>query len=328
MNVNAILDAGAAVAAAAAESKAGKTGTDFSDYMSSLNGKSYGDYLEQIFQKASDTYNVSKDLLKAMAKAESDFKSDITSHAGAMGIMQLMPSTAASLGVTDAFDPEQNIMGGAKYISQLLERYNGNLSYAVAAYNAGSGNVSKYGGIPPFKETQNYVAKVMQYMQEGVTIPDSSAPASTGTSASRTSGQTSQSTSASSGTGTLASSGNMLQDLMSKYFDYEDYLEFLQLFTRIIYEKVTGTSVDTGNSTKSDQSESASASQGQNETGKTETEPEKPAKQLTMRVKDAHGNVSTYWQKDSSSSDAYVAYRNMTAGSQNRLAVDLKKARE
>ena len=166
MNVNAILDAGAAVAAAAAESKAGKTGTDFSDYMSSLNGKSYGDYLEQIFQKASDTYNVSKDLLKAMAKAESDFKSDITSHAGAMGIMQLMPSTAASLGVTDAFDPEQNIMGGAKYLKENLERFNGDASLALAAYNAGPNAVEKYNGIPPYSETQNYVKTVLSYMDD------------------------------------------------------------------------------------------------------------------------------------------------------------------
>ena len=327
MNVNAILDAGAAVAAAAAESTVNKTGTDFSDYIG-FAGKSYGDYLDQIFQEASDTYHVSKDLLKAMAKAESNFKADITSHAGAMGIMQLMPSTAASLGVTDAFDPEQNIMGGAKYISQLLERYNGNLSYAVAAYNAGSGNVNKYGGIPPFKETQNYVARVLQYMEEGVTIPDSTASASTGTPAGQTSASAGQNASLNQ---LINNSGNTLQDMMSRYFDYDDYLEFLQLFTRIIYEKITGTTVGTDNAAETGRTESASAAQGQQkeaaDTGKTETVQE-PVKQLTMRVRDAKGNISTYRQKDASESDAYVAYRNMTAGSQNRLAVYLKKTVE
>ena len=78
--------------------------------------------------------------------------------------MQLMPATAASLGVTDSYDAYQNIMGGANLISQLLARYNGDTSLALAAYNAGSANVDKYGGIPPFSETQNYVQKVLSYM--------------------------------------------------------------------------------------------------------------------------------------------------------------------
>lgn len=129
--------------------------------------------MDDIFQKAADTYGVSVNLLKAMAKQESNFDPNSTSSCGAMGVMQLMPETAASLGVTDAYDPEQNIMGGAKYISQLLTKYNGDVSLALAAYNAGSGNVDKYGGIPPFEETQNYVAKVTAYMNENLTIDDS-----------------------------------------------------------------------------------------------------------------------------------------------------------
>lgn len=119
--------------------------------------------LDAIFNEAASKYGVDAKFLKAIAKCESDFSTECTSRSGAMGIMQLMPQTAASLGVTNAYDPYQNIMGGARYISEKLAQYNGDKSLALAAYNAGSGNVAKYGGIPPFKETQNYVAKVMAY---------------------------------------------------------------------------------------------------------------------------------------------------------------------
>ena len=106
--------------------------------------------MDDIFNKASETYNVPVALLKAMAKQESNFDPNATSSSGAQGVMQLMPATAASLGVTNAYDPEQNIMGGAKYISQLLDKYDGDTTLALAAYNAGMGNVAKYGGVPPF----------------------------------------------------------------------------------------------------------------------------------------------------------------------------------
>ena len=119
--------------------------------------------LDAIFNEAASKYGVDAKFLKAIAKCESDFSTECTSRSGAIGIMQLMPQTAASLGVTNAYDPYQNIMGGARYISEKLTQYNGDKSLALAAYNAGSGNVAKYGGIPPFKETQNYVAKVMAY---------------------------------------------------------------------------------------------------------------------------------------------------------------------
>lgn len=128
--------------------------------------------LQEIFQKAADTYGVDVNLLKAIAKQESNFQIDATSHSGAQGLMQLMPTTAEGLGVVNAYDPYENVMGGAKLISKLLEQYNGDVSLALAAYNAGSGNVAKYGGIPPYEETQNYVVKVQQYYQEGVSIPD------------------------------------------------------------------------------------------------------------------------------------------------------------
>lgn len=121
--------------------------------------------LEEYFKEASETYGVDINLLKAIAKQESNFNPSATSSAGAMGVMQLMPSTAKGLGVTNAYDAQQNIMGGAKLMAQNLKKYNGDVSLALAAYNAGGGNVDKYGGIPPFKETQNYVKKVLGYYQ-------------------------------------------------------------------------------------------------------------------------------------------------------------------
>lgn len=117
--------------------------------------------LDTVFEKASQAYGVPTALLKAVAKAESNFDPNAQSSAGAQGVMQLMPGTARSLGVSDSFDAEQNIMGGAKYLSQLLREFDGDTTLAVAAYNAGPGNVKKYDGVPPFAETQNYVKKVL-----------------------------------------------------------------------------------------------------------------------------------------------------------------------
>ena len=123
--------------------------------------------LNEMFSEASRKYGISEKLLKAVAKAESNFNPSATSKAGAAGVMQLMPSTARSLGVSDPYDARSNIMGGAKYLRENLDRYNGNVEFALAAYNAGPNNVQKYGGIPPFKETREYVAKIMNYMGEG-----------------------------------------------------------------------------------------------------------------------------------------------------------------
>lgn len=131
----------------------------FKNVLGSLSGIS--ESMDSIFEEAAARYNLSPNLLRAVAKAESSFNPNAVSKAGAMGVMQLMPATARSLGVTDPFDARQNIMGGAKYLKENLDRFNGNVSYALAAYNAGPNSVQKYGGIPPYKETQNYVKKIM-----------------------------------------------------------------------------------------------------------------------------------------------------------------------
>jgi cell wall-associated NlpC family hydrolase len=115
---------------------------------------------------AATANGVSPALVKAVVRAESGFDPNAVSRAGAQGLMQLMPSTAAGLGVTDPFDPKQNLMGGAKFLRQLLDRFGGDPSKALAGYNAGPGAVEKYGGIPPYEETQAYVPKVLGYVEE------------------------------------------------------------------------------------------------------------------------------------------------------------------
>ncbi|MDA8213317.1 MAG: lytic transglycosylase domain-containing protein [Clostridia bacterium] len=120
--------------------------------------------LDAIFENFASQYRLQPHLLKSVAKIESNFDPQAISKAGAQGIMQLMPKTAEGLGVKDTFDPIENIEGGAKYLRQLLDRFDNNISLALAAYNAGPGAVNKYGGIPPYKETQNYVKKVMDNM--------------------------------------------------------------------------------------------------------------------------------------------------------------------
>ena len=113
------------------------------------------------FKAAAKKYNVSESLLKAIAKAESNFNPKDVSSSGAMGIMQLMPETAKGLGVKDPFDPEQNIMGGAKCIAQKLKEFNGDVRLALVAYNAGSGAVRRNGGVPSYCKT--YVSRVLSY---------------------------------------------------------------------------------------------------------------------------------------------------------------------
>lgn len=114
-----------------------------------------------LISKVSQKYGVDEKLVQAVVRQESGFNPKARSHCGAMGLMQLMPATAKGLGVKDAYNPVQNVEGGVKHLKGLLARYNGNVVLALAAYNAGGGNVDKYGGVPPFKETQNYVKSIL-----------------------------------------------------------------------------------------------------------------------------------------------------------------------
>jgi hypothetical protein len=122
--------------------------------------------LEAIIEFYARDYKVPVALVKAVIKAESDFDPYVVSRAGARGLMQLMPSTALEMQVEDIFDPEQNVGGGVQYLARMLELFNNDERLALAAYNAGPGNVLRYGGIPPFKETKNYVPKVLRYYDE------------------------------------------------------------------------------------------------------------------------------------------------------------------
>ena len=140
--------------------------------------------LDSIFKKAASTYGISEKILKAVAKTESDFQVTAVSKAGAMGIMQLMPATAKELGVSDPFNPEQNIMGGAKLLASNLKEFGGDLKLALAAYNAGSGAVRKYDGIPPYEETQNYVKKIMGDLENDAAIDINSVLGTAGEAAS------------------------------------------------------------------------------------------------------------------------------------------------
>ena len=117
--------------------------------------------INDLISKYSDKNGLDEDFVKAVINQESGFNPNATSHCGAMGLMQLMPSTAQGLGVKNAYDAEQNIEGGTKYLKGLMDRFGNDKSLALAAYNAGPNAVKKYGGIPPYAETQNYVKSVL-----------------------------------------------------------------------------------------------------------------------------------------------------------------------
>lgn len=123
--------------------------------------------LKDIFAEAAEKYHIPQELLEAIGYHESRFQTGVTSSAGAMGIMQLMPGTAQAMGVQDAYDPYDNIMGAAKLLGYLSDLYDGDLKLTLAAYSAGTGNVAKYGGVPPFSETQNYIKDIFEMLNSG-----------------------------------------------------------------------------------------------------------------------------------------------------------------
>jgi soluble lytic murein transglycosylase-like protein len=122
---------------------------------------------DPMIEAACNKYQVDPDLVKAVIQVESAYNSKALSHAGAIGLMQLMPATAMRFGVKQIYDPEENIHGGVQYLKFLMDRFDNDLSLTVAAYNAGEGAVQKYGAVPKYTETQNYVKRVLQLYGRG-----------------------------------------------------------------------------------------------------------------------------------------------------------------
>lgn len=122
---------------------------------------------DDIISTACDRHGIDPSLVRALVKVESNFNPDALSRKGAMGLMQLMPQTAVEMNVRNTFNPNENIDGGVKYLRYLIDRYEGNLSLALAAYNSGETAVKKWGTVPPYRETQNYVQRIMKLYQGG-----------------------------------------------------------------------------------------------------------------------------------------------------------------
>jgi soluble lytic murein transglycosylase-like protein len=127
---------------------------------------------DDIIREAAATYGVDVDLVRAVIQTESRFDPKAVSGAGAKGLMQIMPILAKELRIKNVFDPRENIFGGTKYLSQLLDRHDGNVTLALASYNAGPRNVARYRGVPPFKETRGYVRKIQKLVADGLPTPD------------------------------------------------------------------------------------------------------------------------------------------------------------
>jgi len=143
------------------------TSSEYKVYIKETPQKPFNSYNEDLYDdaisEASKRHGVSFSLLKALIKTESDFDPRAVSKAGAMGLMQIMPENFRRLNIKDPFDPKENIMGGARYLKELIQRFEGELQLAIAAYNAGPKAVEQYNRIPPYQETENFVKAVMRY---------------------------------------------------------------------------------------------------------------------------------------------------------------------
>lgn len=241
MNVNEISNISHAGQTAKAEQTSTPvTGGSFENALSASK-TSKTTSLDAIFDKAAKTYGVDVKLLKAIAKQESNFQTDVVSKAGAQGIMQLMPATAKAMGVKNAMNPEENIMGGAKLISQLLKKYNGDIKLALAGYNAGTGNVAKYHGVPPFEETKNYIKKVMNYYENGVSAPNTKVNVQGGVTGAAASKDTTTLHSVAVYTDETPKRSQPDASLLAdgtddSIFSYSDYMRFLDIYMKLMTE--------------------------------------------------------------------------------------------
>lgn len=229
-----------------------------SDFDSIYEQKTKELTLDEIFDNVSTDYGVDVNLLKAVAQAESGFDTNAVSSCGAMGIMQLMPETANSLGVEDPFDAEQCITGGAKMLSYLLDDYNGNVTLALAAYNAGSGSVQKYGGVPPYNETINYIDKINNILGgalsndsrtiAGTSATDLSSVSSSSVPDGNTNGVDFSNAIMGTGNVVVSISYDTVEDMLkakayesshneSPLFSYEDYNKLLNTYKEV-YERI------------------------------------------------------------------------------------------
>ena len=141
------------------------TGNEYRFYLKETMGSNMaGDSISEVIARYAQTFNLEEALIKAVIKVESDYNPKAVSSRGAQGMMQLIPGTARDMQVSDPFNPDENIRGGSRYLRLMLDEFDGNLELALAAYNAGPGSVRRHGGVPPFKETQQYIERVKQYL--------------------------------------------------------------------------------------------------------------------------------------------------------------------
>lgn len=140
-------------------------GAGFLSPLNAFNAQNESGVLATLADQIADEHGIDRKLFRALISAESSWNPKTVSSAGAMGLTQLMPETARSLGVSDPFDPVQNLQGGAKYLRRQLDAF-GSIELALAAYNAGPGAVRRYGGVPPYRETQNYIRKILGAIEQ------------------------------------------------------------------------------------------------------------------------------------------------------------------